>query len=111
MKKGVELHKGAITRYIIEPVLMRHFKEDPDRNLPVQDNIYRVAQRVKVHYFPKNRSRLKQKKLPVDVREKENEEEKVQRESKRDSWDFKGAPKPSIIPEPDLRPKKYCRHN
>ena len=35
MKKGVELHKGAITRYIIEPVLMRHFKEDPDRNLPV----------------------------------------------------------------------------
>ena len=35
MKKGVELHKGATTRYIIEPVLMRHFKEDPDRNLPV----------------------------------------------------------------------------
>ena len=35
VKQCVELHKGATTRQIVEPILMRHFEEDPDRNLPV----------------------------------------------------------------------------
>ena len=46
-----------------------------------------------------------------DVREKKTGGEKVLRESKRGSWDFKRAPKPSIKPEPYLRPKKKRRHH
>jgi hypothetical protein len=54
VKKGVELQKFASTRQIVEPIVMRHFEEDPDRNLPVLENVYRVAQRAKVNAFPKN---------------------------------------------------------
>ena len=35
VKQCVKLHKGATTRQIVEPILIRHFEEDPDRNLPV----------------------------------------------------------------------------
>jgi hypothetical protein len=54
VKKEVKSNIYATTAQVVEPIFSKHFEKDPERNLPVLDNIMRVARRAKSQMAPKN---------------------------------------------------------
>lgn len=42
-KQGIATNVYATTRQVVEPIVMGHFEKDPERNLSVLDNVYRVV--------------------------------------------------------------------
>jgi hypothetical protein len=54
VKKEVKSNIYATTAQVVKPIFSKHFEKDPERNLPVLDNIMRVARRAKSQMVPKN---------------------------------------------------------
>jgi hypothetical protein len=54
VKKAVAANVFAATHQVVEPIFLKHFERDPERNLPVLANVNKDAQRTKGKSYPKN---------------------------------------------------------
>jgi hypothetical protein len=54
VKKAVAVNVFAATHRVVEPIFIEHFERDPERNIPVLENINKVAQGTKANSFKKN---------------------------------------------------------
>jgi hypothetical protein len=53
VKKAVAVNVFAATHRVVEPIFIEHFERDPERNIPVLENINKVAQGTKANSFKK----------------------------------------------------------
>jgi hypothetical protein len=52
-KINYEVKKAVAVNVFVEPIFIEHFERDPERNIPVLENVNKVAQGTKENSFKK----------------------------------------------------------